>query len=141
MKSLIVSILVLLLALPAFAKHTIELEAGSRVRYSGNRILSEKEVKEVKRILRVIANHEIVKWNGEEWLSKTESQKKEAIKRACEAWRKARYQRIESIEYFIEDIDKYYRHFEQKNPEEGMTAKVGLLLSLSAFFSGIEVRM
>ena len=118
---------------------TIELEAGSPVRYSGNRILSEKEAKELKRILRVIANHKIINWDGKEWLAKTEAQKKEAIKRACEAWRKARYQRIESIKYFIEDIDEYYRHFEQKNSGEGMTKKVGLVLSISAFFSGIEI--
>ena len=130
-----------ILVTSAIGGDTIQLEGGSRIRYSGVSTLSENEAKEVKKIWRVIGNQEIVNWDGKEWLAKTEVQKKEAIKRACEAWRKAKYQRIESIEYFIEDIDKYYRHFEQKNSEGVMEAKVGLLLSLSAFFPGIEVRM
>ena len=105
----------------------------------GSRVLSENEAGEVKKIWWVIGDQEIVNWDGKEWLAKTESQKEEVIKSACEAWQKAGYQRIEPVEYFIEDIDKYYRHFEQKNPGEGTEAKAGLVLSLSAFFSGIEI--
>ncbi len=106
---------------------------------TGSRILSENEAKEVQKIWRVIGDQEIADWDGKEWLSKTEVQKKEAIKRSCNAWRKAGYQRIEPVEYFIKDIDEYYRHFEQKNPKEGIESKAGLVLSLSAFFSGIEI--
>ena len=105
---------------------------------AGIMVLSENEAKEVQKIWRVIGDQEIVKWDGKEWLTKTEAQKEGVIKRACEAWRKAGYQRIESIEYFIEDIDKYFRHFEQKNPEEAPESKAGMVLSLSAFFSGID---
>lgn len=52
-------------------------------------------------------------------------------------WRKAEYQRIESVDYFMEDVDKYYRHSKQGNPKE-LETKVGLVLSLSAFFAGME---
>lgn len=115
--------------------------SGIRIAEGGNATvngLSEEEAKKVQEIWRVIGDQEIVKWDGKEWLVKTETQKKEVIKMACEAWREAGYQKIESIEYFIEDIDKYYHHFKQKNPEVETKEKVGLVLSLSAFFSGIE---
>ena len=105
----------------------------------GDRVLSESEAEKVKKIWRVIGDQQIVKWDGKEWLSKSEAQKEEVIKSACEAWRKAGYQRIGYIEYFIEDIDEYYRHFELDNFGEGIEAKAGLVLSLSAFFSGIEI--
>ena len=37
----------------------------------------------------------------------------------------------------MEDVDKYYRHSKQGNPKE-LETKVGLVLSLSAFFAGME---
>jgi len=46
---------------------------------------------------------------------------------------KAGYRKTESIGYFIEDIDKYYRHFKQKNSGKDLKAKVGLVLSFSEF--------
>jgi len=101
--------------------------------------LTRSQAEEVKKIWRVIGDQEIVTWDGKEWLAKTEAQKKDAIKKACEAWRKAGYQNIESVEYFVEDIDKYYNHYRQKDPEE-LKTKVGLVLSLSAFFGGMERR-
>ena len=113
------------------------LRSENRTVESGFGALSENEADEVKIIWRVIGNQEIVTWDGKEWSAKTEDQKREVIKQACKAWREAGYQKIESIEYFIKDIDKYYRHFEQKNSEEGIKTKVGLVLSLSAFFSGM----
>ena len=100
--------------------------------------LTESEAEEVRAIWRVIGDQEIVTWDGKEWLVKTENQKKEAIEKVCEAWEKAGYQGIESIEYFVEDIDKYYNHHGQKHPKEGLKEKVGLVLSMSAFFAGIE---
>ena len=66
------------------------------------RILTESEAEEVRVIWRVIGDQEIVTWDGKEWLAKTENQKKEAIKKVCEAWEKAGYRKIESIKYFIE---------------------------------------
>ena len=102
------------------------------------RILTESEAEEVRVIWRVIGNQEIVTWDGKEWLAKTENQKKEAIKKVCEAWEKAGYRKIESIKYFIEDVDKYYAHHGQKDPKESLKEKVGLVLSISAFFSGME---
>lgn len=102
------------------------------------KVLTESEAEEVKVIWRVIGDQEIVTWDGKEWLAKTEDQKRETIKKVCEAWEKAGYQRIESIEYFVEDVDKYYNHHGQKNPKEGLKEKVGLVVSLSAFFGGME---
>lgn len=110
------------------------LRSENRTVESGFGALSENEAEEVKRIWRVIGDQEIVKWDGKEWLAKTEAEKKEVIKKACDAWRKVGYQKIESIEYFVEDIDKYYRHCGQKNSEEEIKTKVGLVLSLSVFF-------
>jgi len=43
---------------------------------------------------------------------------------------------IESIDYFVEDIDKFYNHHLQK--EEDSNVKAGFVLSMSAFFAGIE---
>ena len=102
------------------------------------RTLTESEAEEVRAIWRVIGDQEIVTWDGKEWMAKTEKQKREAIKKVCEAWKKAGYQRVEFTEYFIEDIDKYYNHHGQKDPEEGLKEKVGLVVSLSAFFAGME---
>lgn len=102
------------------------------------KVLTESEAEEVKAIWRVIGNQEIVTWDGKEGLAKTADQKREAIKKVCEAWAKAGYQKIESVEYFIEDVDKYYSHHGKKDPEKGLKEKVGLVLSLSAFFAGIE---
>jgi len=115
------------------------LRSRNRTVESGFGILTESEAEEVREIWRVIGDQEVVSWDGKEWLAKTESQKREAIEKVCEAWQKAGYQDIESVEYFVEDIDKYYRHHEQKNPKEGLKTKVGLVLGLSAFFSGIEI--
>jgi len=103
------------------------------------RILTESEAEEVRVIWRVIGDQEIVTWDGKEWLAKTENQKKEAIKKVCEAWEKAGYRKIESIKYFIEDVDKYYNHHGQKDPKESLKEKVGLVLSISAFFAGIKI--
>jgi len=100
--------------------------------------LTESEAEEDRAIWRVIGDQEIVAWDGKEWLAKTEDQKREAIKKVCEAWKKAGYQKIESVEYFVEDVDKYYNHHGQKDPEEGLKEKVGLVVSLSAFFAGME---
>jgi len=100
--------------------------------------LTESEAEEVRAIWRVVGDQKIVTWNGKEWLSKTEDQKREAIKKVCEAWEKAGYQKIESVEYFIEDVDKYYNHHGQKDSEEGLKEKVGLVVSLSAFFAGLR---
>ncbi|MFH1575868.1 MAG: hypothetical protein ABIB55_02915, partial [Candidatus Nealsonbacteria bacterium] len=102
------------------------------------KILTESEAEEVRAIWRVIGDQEIVTWDGKEWLAKTENQKREAIEKVCEAWEKAGYQKIESAEYFIEDVDKYYNHHGQKDSKEDLTEKVGLVVSLSAFFAGIE---
>ncbi len=100
--------------------------------------LTESEAEEVRAIWRVIGEQEIVTWDGKEWLAKNEKQKREAIEKVCEAWGKAGYQKIESIKYFVEDVDKYYNHHGQKNPKEGLKEKVGLMISLSAFFAGIK---
>jgi len=102
------------------------------------RILTEGEAEEVRAIWRVIGDQEIVTWDGKEWMAKTENQKRVALKKVCAAWGKAGYQGVESVEYFIEDIDKYYNHHGQKDPEEGLKEKVGLVVSLSAFFAGRE---
>jgi len=102
------------------------------------KILTESEAEEVRAIWRVIGNQEIVTWEGKEWLAKTEKQKKEAIEKVCEAWGKAGYQKIESIKYFVEDVDKYYAHDGQKDSKEGLKEKAGLVLSLSAFFAGMR---
>ena len=102
------------------------------------RILTESEAEEVRAIWRVIGSQEIVTWDGKDWLAKTEDQKREAIEKVCAAWAKAGYQKIESIEYFIEDVDKYYNHYKQKDPKEGLKEKVGLVVSLSAFFVKME---
>ena len=101
------------------------------------KILTESEAEEVRAIWRVIGDQEIVAWDGKEWLAKTENQKREAIEKVCEAWGKAGYKKIESIKYFVEDVDKYYNHHGQKDPEEGLKEKVGLVVSLSAFFAGM----
>ena len=103
------------------------------------RTLTESEAEEVRVIWRVIGGHEIVTWDGKEWLAKTDNQKREAIEKVCEAWEKAGYQRIESVEYFIEDIDKYYNYHREKDPEEGLKEKVGLVVSLSGFFAGMKM--
>ena len=100
--------------------------------------LTESEAEEVRAIWRVIKDQEIVTWDGKEWIAKTENQKRETIEKVCEAWKKAGYQKIESTEYFIEDIDKYYNHHGKKDPKEGLKEKVGLVVSLSAFFAGME---
>lgn len=105
------------------------------------RVLTESEAEEARVIWRVIGDQEIVTWDGKEWLAKTENQKREAIKKVCEAWEKAGYQKIESIKYFVEDVDKYYNHHGKKDPEEGLKEKVGLVVSLSAFFAGVEMSM
>ena len=102
------------------------------------KILTESEAEEVRAIWRVIGDQEIVAWDGKEWLAKPEDRKREAIKKVCEAWEKSRVSKIESVEYFIEDVDKYYNHHGQKDPEEGLKEKVGLVVSLSAFFAGVE---
>ena len=102
------------------------------------KILTESEAEEVRAIWRVIGDQEIVTWDGKEWLAKTENQKREAIKKVCVAWEKAGYQEIESVEYFIEDVDKYYNHHGKKDQEEGLKEKVGLVMSLSAFFAGMK---
>ena len=100
--------------------------------------LTESQAEEVRAIWRVIGDQEIVAWNGHEWLAKTVDQKKEAIDSARKAWKTAGYQNIETAEYFIEDIDKYYKHHGKKDPKEGVKEKVGLVVSLSAFFGGME---
>ena len=100
--------------------------------------LTESEAEEVRAIWRVIGDQEIVTWDGKEWLAKTENQKREAIKKVCGAWEKAGYQRIESVEYFVEDVDKYYTHHGENDPKEGLKEKIGLTLSLSAFFAGMS---
>jgi len=100
--------------------------------------LTRSQAEEVIKIWRVIGNQEIVTWDGEEWLAKTEDQKRDAIEKVCEAWRKAGYQNIESVEYFVEDVDKYYNYHGKKDPEEGLKEKVGLVVSLVAFFGGME---
>ena len=100
--------------------------------------LTESEAEEVRAIWRVIGDQEIVTRDGKEWLAKPENQKREAIEKVCEAWEKAGYKKIESIKYFVEDVDKYYNHHGQKDPKEGLKEKVGLVVSLSAFFAGMS---
>lgn len=100
--------------------------------------LSKSEAERVIKIWRVIGDQEIVNWDGKEWLAKTEDQKRETIEKVCEAWRKAGYQNIESVKYFVEDIDKCYNHHRQKESREGLKEKAGLVVSLSAFFAGME---
>ena len=114
------------------------ISGGNWTGEGGYRTLTESEAEEVRAIWRVIGDQEIVTWDGKEWLAKTENQKREAIEKVCEAWEKAGYQKIESIKYFVEDVDKYYNHHGQKNPKEGLKEKVGLMISLSAFFAGIK---
>jgi len=113
-------------------------EGGIWTRQSRFRTLTESEAEEVRAIWRVIGDQEIVTWDGKEWMAKTEDQKREAIKEVCEAWEKSGYQKIESIKYFIEDVDKYYNHYKQKGTKEGLKEKVGLVVCLSAFFYEIE---
>ena len=100
--------------------------------------LTRSQAEEVIKIWRVIGDQEIVSWDGKEWMAKTEDQKRDAIEKVCEAWRKAGYQNIESVEYFVEDVDKYYNYHGKKDPEEGLKEKVGLVVSLVAFFGGME---
>ena len=102
------------------------------------RTLSESEAEEVRAIWRVIGDQEIVTWDGKEWIAKTEEQKKEAIEKVCAAWKQTGYQKIESVEYFVKDVDKYYNHHGKKDPKEGLKAKVGLVVSLAAFFAGMD---
>jgi len=109
------------------------IDRGNQTREG--KILTKSESEKVKAIWRVIGDQEIATWGGKEWLAKTEKQKKEAIEKVCEAWKKEGYQRIKSIEYFVEDVDSYYFHHGKKNPEEGLKEKVGLVVSLSAFFA------
>jgi len=104
------------------------------------RTLTESEAEEVRAIWRVIGGQEVVSWDGKEWIAKTEDQKREAIEKICEAWKKVGYQGVESVEYFIEDIDKYYNHHGKKDPQEGLKEKVGMVVSLSAFFAGMGTR-
>ena len=52
------------------------------------RILTESEAEEVRAIWRVIGDQEIVTWDGKEWMTKTENQKRESIEKVCEAWKK-----------------------------------------------------
>ena len=113
------------------------VSGGNWTREGGYRTLTESEAEEVRAIWRVIGSQEIVTWDGKDWLAKTEDQKREAIEKVCAAWAKAGYQKIESIEYFIEDVDKYYNHYKQKDTKEGLKEKVGLVLSLVAFFTGM----
>jgi len=103
------------------------------------RTLTESGAEEVRAIWRAIGGQEIVTWDDKEWLAKTDNQKRETIEKVCEAWKKAGYQKIESIKYFVEDVDKYYNHHGQKNPKEGLKEKVGLVVSLSAFFGGMGI--
>ena len=49
------------------------------------------------------------------------------------------YQRIESVKYFVKDVDKYYNYHRKKDPQEGLKEKVGMVVSLSAFFAGMEL--
>ena len=100
--------------------------------------LSKSEAEEVIKIWRVISDQEIVGWNGREWKAKTEDQKNKAIEKVCEAWQKAGYQEVKSAEYFVKDIDKYYSHHKRGNAKEGEKAKVGMVVSLAAFFVGME---
>jgi len=104
------------------------------------RILTESEAEEVRAMWRAIGDQEVVTWDGKEWIAKTEDQKREAIEKICEAWKKVGYQGVESVEYFIEDIDKYYNHHGKKDPQEGLKEKVGMVVSLSAFFAGMGTR-
>ena len=113
------------------------VSGGNWTGESGYRALTESEAEGVRAIWRVIGDQEIVTWDGKEWIAKTEDQKREAIEKVCAAWAKAGYQKIESIEYFIEDVDKYYNHYKQKDTKEGLKEKVGLVLSLVAFFTGM----
>jgi hypothetical protein len=116
-----------------------KIEGGFWTGERGFRTLTESEVEEVREIWRAIGDQEIVNWDGKEWMAKTKNQKREAIEKVCEAWERAGYQGIESVDYFVEDIDKYYNHHGQKDPEKGLETKVGLVLSLSAFFAGMEI--
>lgn len=100
--------------------------------------LTESQAEEVRAIWRVIGDQEIVAWNGQEWLAKTADQKRKAIETAHKAWETAGYQNIETAEYFIEDVDEYYNYHVMKNPGEITKSKVGLVLSLSAFFAGLR---
>ena len=104
------------------------------------RTLTESEAEEVRAMWRAIGDQEVVTWDGKEWIAKTEDQKREAIEKICEAWKKVGYQGVESVEYFIEDIDKYYNHHGKKDPQEGLKEKVGMVVSLSAFFAGMGTR-
>lgn len=99
--------------------------------------LTNNEAEKVKEIWRGIKTQEIVGWNGEKWLGLSTVDKEEAINKAREAWEIAGYKNIESAEYFVEDIDKFYNHHMQKDPQKAKE-KVGLTLSLSAFFAGME---
>ena len=104
------------------------------------RTLTESEAEEVRAMWRAIGDQEVVTWDGKEWIAKTEDQKRGAIEKICEAWKKVGYQGVESVEYFIEDIDKYYNHHGKKDPQEGLKEKVGMVVSLSAFFAGMGTR-
>jgi hypothetical protein len=109
----------------------------TKVEKEEERILTDNQAKEVIKIWRVIGDQEIVTWDGKEWLAKTKAEKREAIGKACEAWREAGYKNIESVDDIIKDVDKYYRHFEQKRSEE-LEEKIGTTISLQVFFGGME---
>ena len=58
------------------------------------RTLTESEAEEVRAIWRAIGGQEIVTWDGKEWMAKTQNQKREVIKKVCEAGEKAGYQSV-----------------------------------------------
>ncbi len=99
--------------------------------------LTDNEAKDVIEIWRVIKTQEIVDWNGEKWLEMSTVDKEEALSKAREAWIEAGYKNIATAEYLVEEVDKYYNYHLQKNPPKAKEEKVGLTLSLSAFFAGM----
>lgn len=100
--------------------------------------LTDSEAEQVREIWRAIKAQEIVSWDGEKWLEMSTVDKEKAISQAKEDWETAGYKNIASAEYLIEQIDKYYDYFLQKDSQKAKKEKVGLQLSLSAFFAGME---
>ncbi|MBU1091800.1 MAG: hypothetical protein ABIK21_08570 [bacterium] len=100
--------------------------------------LTENEAEQVREMWRVISGQEIVSWNGKRWLGLVTVDKEKAISEARGAWLAAGYENIESVDYFIEDMNLHYVSQLEKNPQKPKDEKVGLALCLSAFFSGMK---
>lgn len=103
--------------------------------------LTEAQAKQVQEIWRVIVGREIVEWDGETWLGLSQEQKEESATQICTAWMLAGYQRIPLPDFLVKSIDEHYQHFIETGDTQGLKAKVGLTMSIGAFFAGMEKKL